>query len=1208
MSDLSLPILEPRSKTRLDIKTRIALGLTVTYQALTIVVFAWVAISAFRWLRTPFIGALIENKLTVNSIEPAQAGTWNGINAGLTYQDRLIAINGEEIEHIREYLDVLRSYDISDTVVLTMRSLGGDIREVDVILQYFPIRDRITLLVLPFIFGIIYLGSGLLVLSLRRSDGSVHVFSMFTASVAISAASLFDIHSTNNLTYIWAFSTALAGGALIHFALIFPEEDRWLKRYPPLIWIGYLLSILLSVITLPATFSDENSFGSVWPWRLEFIFLGIAVFVFLSSTIRRRYRSSSPSVRQQGSVILCGSAIAFLPLTIWLFINAINPGGIPFSPYLFTPLAVFPISVAYAILRYRLIDTDYILSRAVLYALLTILGLAGYALVVSGLSLVLGDVFLANNPYVAGLTFLVLALLVNPIRTRIQVLVDRVFFRGQQVFQGRIQDFSHELNPAMGLTEIANLLRMHVEDSLMPARLHIFVLDSLRDLFIATPDKSGRITTDIQFSIKSPLPQLLSRDNSFIYLQNDQEIISELLPEKARIALLAAELFVPMPGRKDQVIGFLALAPRRSGESYKNLDLNYISSLCDQAAIAIERAQIVADLERRVKEMNVLIRVSQGINITLGFDDILELIYAQTTRIVPSRDFWILLYDRENELYTYAFYLENDQRLVTRENQALTIEADLAQEVIRTGQPIRTEDFERESQRQGIDPQVDGLFAWVGVPLNAGIETIGAMSLGNRDPSVVYSADQVELLQAIADQAAGAIVKARLLEESERSALQLNLLNEVARNLTSTLDLSNLLDQILDNAIDIIGCEAGTLFLVDDETGEMIFEVVKGPVADELKGKRLPPGTGHVGRAVETGKTAIVNEARQTLEWSRSPDQQTGFHTRDLLLAPMFAQERVVGVIEVINRQDGLPFAKDDQELLTAFTSQAAIALENARLYTLTDQRLAERVDELSVMQRIDRELNASLDVSRAMRITLDWAMRRSGADAGLVGAVSETGLRVMADQGYSDELGSLRDSVLPVELPGIKGAVDDERTQQIRRSEFLEQKEKTFNLLRGAQSQIVIPIRREEQVIGLLMLESNRDNPWTEDVQDFLSRLSDHAAIAIANAQLFVQVQEADLAKSEFVSFVSHELKTPMTSIRGYTDLLLGGAVGEVNEAQENFLITVRSNVNRMATLVSDLADISRIESGRLRLEFAPVEITSVVNEVIRSQAKGLD
>lgn len=91
-----------------------------------------------------------------------------------------------------------------------------------------------------------------------------------------------------------------------------------------------------------------------------------------------------------------------------------------------------------------------------------------------------------------------------------------------------------------------------------------------------------------------------------------------------------------------------------------------------------------------------------------------------------------------------------------------------------------------------------------------------------------------------------------------------------------------------------------------------------------------------------------------------------------------------------------------------------------------------------------------------------------------------------------------------------------------------------------------------------------------------------------------------ANKSKTEFVSLVSHELKLPMTSIKGYSDLMLTGATGPLNESQTNFLSTIRNNVNRMATLVSDLADISRIESGHLRLEPRQVVVEDVVEDII--------
>ena len=117
----------------------------------------------------------------------------------------------------------------------------------------------------------------------------------------------------------------------------------------------------------------------------------------------------------------------------------------------------------------------------------------------------------------------------------------------------------------------------------------------------------------------------------------------------------------------------------------------------------------------------------------------------------------------------------------------------------------------------------------------------------------------------------------------------------------------------------------------------------------------------------------------------------------------MQIKDRVLGVIEVINRKDGLPFVEDDQNLLTAFAGQAAVAIENARLLALTDQELAARVEELSVMGRIVRELNASLEVDRAMRITLESAIRQSNAEAGLIGMLEDGDLRIMAQEDGTD-------------------------------------------------------------------------------------------------------------------------------------------------------------------------------------------------------------
>jgi signal transduction histidine kinase len=192
------------------------------------------------------------------------------------------------------------------------------------------------------------------------------------------------------------------------------------------------------------------------------------------------------------------------------------------------------------------------------------------------------------------------------------------------------------------------------------------------------------------------------------------------------------------------------------------------------------------------------------------------------------------------------------------------------------------------------------------------------------------------------------------------------------------------------------------------------------------------------------------------------------------------------------------------------------------------------------------------------------------------------------------------------VELPGLQEAIESGQPVCLLAAD--RHGGDGFALLDHARSQIVIPIRRETATIGVLLLESIQDEEPPQELVGFLTRLSDHAAIAIANAQLYEEVKEANLAKSQFVSFVAHELKNPMASIKGYTELISGGMAGPVSDMQTSFLVTVRSNVDRMNTIVSDLNDLTKIQVGNLRLEYSTVRAQEVLDEVIRSLIRQIE
>ena len=1167
------------------------------YQAVALIAFLVSLFLANSWLKTPFLGAFFEQTLVFNGAAPAgESEAWDLYSQGIRFGDRLVTVNGIQVHTSAEVQTILRGFFPGETIPVGVIRSQGEQKIYEVKLNAFPGPDRTLYFVISAIVSALFLMMGLWIFGMRRGESAGRAFSILAASLSLGTGCFFDLYTTHVLTPVWTLGLAMAGGALVDLALSFPHEARGVSHRPWLHWIGYLIGLGLTAYAFTTLYDTVHPLDYVLAWRWIYAFAGLASLTYLAINLYHARRAQSPVVKTQAQMILAGFVVALGPVTIWLLASPLH--AFEFSPYLFLPFIIFPLTLGYTILRFRFVRADDWIRQGTLYILLSIFIVGGYAFLVTGLSMIFKTSLPTGNPlWIGGLVF-ALAILLDPIRTRLQGFVDVTFFRGQRAYNEIIQDFTHELTAALDLDSIGRVLRERIIASVTPDRIHIFTFDSLNDQYVALPDDDGRPSTDIRFASASALTQYFIDERLPLYLDGSS-MPAALQEEQSRLLILGARLFIALPGT-DHPVGWVALGPRLSGQPYTPRDLSFLENLADQASIAIQRVQTVANLERRVQEMNALTRVSQGVNITLSFDDVLELIFAQVAQIIPTSHFCITLYNKANDYFYHGFFVRDNDRLTARENVPFPSNQGLVPEVIRRLRPILTQDYSRECQVHGVQNDAEGIFAWMGVPLNAGAESIGALSVGTRDAGTLYARGQLDLLQAIADQTAGAIVKARLLQEAEQRARQLSTLNDVTRQLTSTLELEPLLQNILQSAVGILNCEAGTLFLVDEQTRELIFRVTAGPVPRELIGQRLPPGGGIVGRAVTTAAPVIENDVKRSATWATDSDMQSGFESRAVLAVPLLVKDTVIGVIEVMNRKDGLPFVEEDLTLLAAFGGQAAVAMENARLYTLTDQELAARVEELSIMQRIDRELNASLETGRAISITLEWALRQSNAEAGLIGLVDGDKLDVVAHEGYADLFGDAQAPTMSLNLPALQAAVETGLPQRMQIAA-----PGTGSLLRAARNQIVIPIRREASVIGLLILESSTG---TQADLPFLSRLSDHAAIAISNAQLYAEVQRANLAKSDFVSLVAHELKNPMTSIKGYTELLSGGAVGPVNEMQSNFLRTIHSNTERMSTLVSDLNDNSKIEAGRLRLDFKAIDLNEVVDEVVRSSKRQLD
>jgi len=1149
-----------------------------------------------QWFSRPSLGALFLPDMRVSAILiPASSPTLPATSA-LQVGDCLIRLDGVATPNGAALLEALSNRAPGKEVFLSVLNRQGEMVTRIQVLQTWQPGWRLIYGEVPTLLGAVALLLAWLVFLRFGQTESGRATAMLAASLGFILGGSSDLLSTHTLVPLWVLALGMATAAQFDLSLSFaagalPWSDLEKKRRTAYFTAAALVFGLYLLLT-----RDALRFSPL-VWRGLFLVHAASALASGIVLVVYAHRSQTPLERTRALVLLATLALTFPSLGEWL-------GGLLFSLKAIARVAVIlpaltlALPLAAAVILFstvRFAAQRYVFIRTILDGLLAL----GYALLATGLTFLVGGSLITSRPLTLSGIFVFLALSLLPLYRALEKYLEAVLFQSDKALTERLNTLMRELTRAIDLPHILTLVRKAVNETLHPKILHIYLHDPTSDDYIATADESGRPSSDLRFGRTSALVQTLSQQSSMLYVANPTRLSATLYGEQARLALLGAQVYFPLKVQQ-HLAGWIALGPRASGQPYTTREYTFVSALADQVSLAVERSRVINDLNQRVRQMNVLIRVAQGVNITRTMEDMYELVYAQTSQIVPADAFQLLLYDGEKDALRVVFDVLRDERLNQRENPLVSLDTSLEGIILRQRKAILTDDYTRECRARGIlIPQAD-LYAWMGVPLNAGAETIGVLALGSLNPEVHYTREQLDLLQAIADQTAGAIVKARLLDEAERRARQLKMLNDVTQKLSSTLALEPLLQSILENAAEILACEAGSLLLWDEPSNELVCRVVLGPVARYLLDQRMPSDKGLAGKTFQTRTPQIVNDVSTSPEWFRLPDEMTGFTTRAVLAVPLVVKERAIGVLEVVNRKDGKGFTSEDADLLSTFAAQAAIAIENARLYTMTDQALAARIEELSVMQRIDRELNATLDLHQTMGITLHWALRRSAAPAGLIGLLEDNALQPVAWQGLPET--TVPDaSALSRQLP-LRSL--RESGKPLKRTLA----EEAAVLLENARVQVLLPIFREKGISALLVLESPDPAFCPDELMDFLQRLCDHAAIALANAQLYAAVRSANLAKSEFVSFVAHELKNPMTSIKGYTELLIAGAVGPVNEAQANFLSVIRSNVDRMNILVSDLNDLSKIEAGRMRLEFAPLTLSEIVAEVERSMRRQIE
>ena len=1197
-----------------DLWTRGVKVLLISTFTLAIVVNLIAPWLAWRWTRAPFMGVLLEHTMVVSDM---YGQGWSGRLAGLASPDRILEVNGQAVLNAAELGRALKAAVPGNQITLTVEGQDGEgwsQHQANVMLTGFSSRDFISFFWLPYIIGLVYLALGLWVYYLKGNTRGGQSFGFFCACSAIFTASFFDLVTTHHLVPLWTFSLPLIAASIAHLGLVFPAEMTLIRRYPPLRLLPYLPALALAAWAEYALFDSRDPRAYFAPWRWNFAYVGLGLLIFFALLLYTRLRTPPGVVRYQARFILLGSIITFAPLVFWI-VSATLQLRIPFQPFLyFPPLIVFPICVAYALLRYRLLDVDLVISRGLAYSILVVGVTAAYFLLIGLVSQLFAIASPASNPFILAIFVLILVVFVNPLRDRVQLLVDSVFYKDRKDYRSTLQDFTRALTNILDLPHLLDMLVERVQDVLHAERAAIVLLDQRTDLYISHKARgiSEQVTQMIRFSKENQVVRWLAEEGP-LYLHGEE---GDWYPdgfsveEKARLEALGVVLCVPLR-TEEQLIGWLALGPKLSGDAYSRDDLAFLAALTDQTSLVIQSARFHAQTQQKVRELSLLFRASTAISSSLEIDEVWDTLAQRMAQIVDATSVCVYECDMDEQtssvIAEYAGHRASEKERVSHLGGTFPLgESPITRGALRARRPLSiglNDPTTGEGDRARL-LQLGGRMALI-IPLMARGRVIGFVDLLESRRDRQFTEGETRLCQTMANQAIIAVENAGLFQGERKRALQLETVREVSQKIVSILNLDELLVQVVELIQQRFGYYRVQVFLNKPDDQWTVFQAGTGRAGEVIvkEGHQLKIGEeGIVGWVANSGEFLLANDVskeRRFLPHPALPD------TRAELAIPLSRGKQILGVLDVQSERVNA-FTESDLFVVQSLADQVAIAIENARLYTMTDQALAKRLEELAIMQEIDRQLNATLDYDRVMDLTLDCAIQMTGADGGLIGMVAQEqdGMRLLATRGYPREHRSSAGQLWPVDH-GIVGRVV--RTGQPVLASDVTQDPDYISAISETCSQLTVPIRREKRIVGVISVESSESAVFDEDDLAFMMRLADHAAIAIENARLYSDLKRANEAKSEFVSIVSHELKTPMTSIKGYADLLFKGTAGEISGMQQKFLRVIRSNVDRMNALVSDLLDISRIESGRLKLHIQSVPLKAVVDEVVQTMQESI-
>ncbi len=676
--------------------------------------------------------------------------------------------------------------------------------------------------------------------------------------------------------------------------------------------------------------------------------------------------------------------------------------------------------------------------------------------------------------------------------------------------------------------------------------------------------------------------------------------------------------------------------------------------------------QINRRLSQRVQEFNVLHGLGRVVTSLDDLEPLLNRIVEAAVFVTKAEEGFVLLLDEDSQ----ELYLRAGKGLGEKLARGFRLKStdSTVWNVVRTGKAglISSAD---ESQQVKIKTGFLVKMA-VHVPLKLRNEVIGVLSVDNRVKRQDFTTGDVHLLGALADYAAVAIDNAQrhesarlervrleeLLARREASASpgydpalhervhELNRLHELGRAVTSARDLDDLLARIVSATVDLARAEEGFLLLLDPDTDELYLRAGKGLGRELATGFRVKSRDSLVWDVIETGKPLMVGGRAR----SEGHKIKTGYLVRSMLHVPLKLGDKVIGVLSANNRTVDRSFSTNDQELLSILADYAAVAIDNVQQRQRAQgeiERLTQALDtgplpsehirdeeEKVPLEWLMSELEESQASARSAQGEAERLSQEMVGQAELVKSLAEqwrrqdTRIEALTRRLSAARLvgGDRGAEILAVTLADVQGTLDnlgagfviaDERGLVVTANEvachILASRHLTGRPLRAINlsSNWVAMVDR-------LLGEAGSGTPAWEEINFwnrgrlikalFLPQQIDGVTRQIVVLRDLFSERSFQVTLEETAAEISQKLRTPLTVLSAYTDLLLGEAVGLLVHPQRQLLERMREHLDQMSEQIDGAAPIAPVDCGDADQQSA--DLSDALQEALVSASPWLD